>query len=203
MDLKQNDRLRKALAQEAAKIIATEGVRDYQQAKRKACERIGNSHHGSLPSNFEIERAVCSFQQTFLLDHEAILAMQRRTALNVMRKLCEYSPYLTGPVLEGTANSSSVISIHVSSDAVEEVVDVLQQDVLDLKIEERRLKLGKEATYLPTLVFFYQESEIAVTVFSLRQQHQIPKSKIKNRSLERTNLKGLEKLLRQVNETRD
>ena len=195
MDLKQNDRLRKALAQEAAKIIATEGVRDYQQAKRKACERIGNSDHGSLPSNIEIERAVTSFQRTFLQDHEAILLHLRSTALEIMHWLQEYSPYLVGPVLEGTASINTTISIHASSDVVEEVASLIECKGVEFKIEERRLKLGKEASYFPAIVFFYQECEIEVTVFTLRQQHQIPKSKIKNRSLQRINIKSLEKLL--------
>ena len=66
MELKKNDRLREALALEAARIIATEGIQDYQQAKRKASERIGNSNHGSLPSNYEIEQAVSSFSHTFI-----------------------------------------------------------------------------------------------------------------------------------------
>ncbi len=195
MEHKKNDRLRKMLAHEAAKIIATEGVCDFQQAKRKACERIGNSNRGSLPSNSEIEQAVCSFQHTFLLDHDAILAQQRKTALTIMRWLREYSPYLVGPVLEGTAHANTAITIHVSSDVVEEVVEIIERNDIDLKIEERRLKFGKETAYLPTIVFFFQENEIAVTIFTLRQQHQVPKSKIKNRSLQRMNLKNLENLL--------
>lgn len=54
MGLKQNGLLREALASEAAQIITTEGIQDFQQAKREASERIGNSDYGSLPSNYEI-----------------------------------------------------------------------------------------------------------------------------------------------------
>ena len=195
MELKKNDRLREALAQEAAKIIATEGVRDYQLAKRKACERIGNSNHGSLPSNFEIEQAVSTFHKTFLLDHDVILAELRKTALIIMRWLQDYSPYLVGPVLEGIANADTPISIHVSSDVIEEVLDVLQRYDVDLRIEEQRIKLGKESNFMPTILFYYEHCEVAVTIFTLRQQHQLPKSKTTNRGIQRANIKSVETLL--------
>ena len=197
MDLKKNDRLREALAQEAAKIIATEGVRDYQQAKRKACERLGNSNHGSLPSNFEIERAVSSFQNTFLLNHDVILSELRKIALIVMHWLRDYSPYLVGSVLEGSASANTPISIHVSSDVIEEVLNVLKDYDVDTKIEEQRIKLGKESILLPTILFCYEHCEVVVTVFTLRQQHQLPKSKTTNRGIQRANIKNVEKLINQ------
>ncbi len=195
MDPNKNDRLRQALAMEAAKIIATEGVRDYQQAKRKACERMGNSIHGSLPSNIEIENAISAFQHIFLSNHDEIILELRKTALVIMRCLQEFSPCLVGPVLEGTANADTPISIHVYSDVIEEVAETLEQQVIDLKIEEQRLKLGKEFIFKPTIVFYYNEHELSVTIFSLRQQHQRVKSKIKNSSMQKINLKNLEKLI--------
>ncbi len=198
MAVRKHDRLREVLAQEAAKIIATEGIRDYQHAKRKACERIGNSHYGSLPSNFEIERAISSFHNTFLLNHDAILRELRSIALTIMHWLTEFSPYLVGPVLDGTANASTPISIHVYCDAIEEVVEVLQQQDIDSRVEERRFKLSNNFIYLPTLIFCYQDCDLAVTIFTLRQQHQHPKSKSQNRSMQRMCIKALTNLIRQT-----
>lgn len=198
MAVRKHDRLRDVLAQEAAKIIATEGVRDYQQAKRKACERIGNSHYGSLPSNFEIERAISSFHKTFLLNHDVILKDLRNIALTIMKWFAQFSPYLVGPVLDGTANASTPISIHVSCDAVEEVVEIVQSREIDSRIEERRFKLSNDFYYLPTLIFCYQDCELAVTIFTLRQQHQHPKSKSQNRTMQRMNINALVNLLKQT-----
>ena len=59
------DRLRQALANETAKIITIEGVKDFHRAKIKASERLGNSQHGSLPSNFEIEQAIIFVSKYF------------------------------------------------------------------------------------------------------------------------------------------
>jgi len=192
---RQTDRLRQALAQETAKIISAEGVRDFHRAKIKASERLGNSQHGSLPSNFEIEQAITSFQQTFSPNYQQKLTSERQAALKVMEWLQEFSPFLVGPVLEGTAGINTPISIHVSSDTVEGIAEVLQNNNIEIKLAERSLKLNNETIFLPTVSFEYQENEIDVLVFNLRQQHQQPKSKSQNRSMQRINLKALKQLL--------
>jgi hypothetical protein len=192
---RQKDQLRQALAYEAAKIITEEGMRDFHRAKLKASERLGNSQHGSLPSNLEIEQAINAYQKTFILDHEKILTAQRRTALTVMQWLSSYRPFLVGPVLEGTVGVNTPISIHVSGETVESVIETLGDKSFDLKSSERRLKINNDFVFLPTVNFEYQDYEIEVLVFSLRQQYQQPKSKSQNRSMHKTNLKGLEDLL--------
>ncbi|MCI0516228.1 MAG: hypothetical protein L0Y45_00180, partial [Woeseiaceae bacterium] len=53
-----NDRARLVLAQEAARIIAEQGIADFRLAKTKAAERLGMRDHGSLPGNAEIDRAL-------------------------------------------------------------------------------------------------------------------------------------------------
>lgn len=191
----KTDRLRQALAHETAKIIVAEGVRDFHRAKIKASERLGNSQHGSLPSNFEIELAITSFKKTFIPDHQQKLTAERRTALSIMLWLQEYAPFLVGPVLQGTAGVNSPISIHASCDSVEEIIGILQNKKIQLKFPERRLKLNNEFVFLPTISFEYQDHDIEVLVFNLRQQHQLPKSKSQNRSMQRINLKGLKELL--------
>lgn len=189
------DQLRQALAREAAKIISQEGVNDFQRAKTKASERLGNSQHGSLPSNFEIEQAISAFQKTFILDYQQVLTAQRLIALTLMQCLSAYRPYLVGPVLEGTVGANTPISIHVSCDTVERVIETLGNKNFVLGFSERRLKINNDFVFLPTINFEYQDSEVEVLVFSLRQQYQQPKSKSQNRSMRKVNVKGLEELL--------
>lgn len=191
------------LAQAAARIIAAEGVRGYQQAKHKARERLGNSHYRSLPSNVEIEKAISSFHKIFLPDHAAILNELRCNALIVMGWLQDFSPYLVGEVLTGTANANTPVSIHVSCDTIETVIEVLQQQGLETRIEDRRFRLQGETVFLPTLIFSYGDCEINVTIFTLRQQHQRPKSKSQNRSMQRINMKSLQHLIRQTSDRPD
>lgn len=194
--IKSDDRLRGMLAQEAAKIIATEGIRDYQRAKNKASTRLGNSHRGALPSNFEIEQALTSFHNTFQPNHAEILFHLQNTALEILQKLDDdFSVFLVGPVLEGIANENSPISLHIYSDTVEDVIEILQIEFGKVEIEERRYKLNKEDVYCPTLTFIYKNCAIEISVFTLNQKSQIPKSKTLNRSIRRANLKTLTELL--------
>ena len=196
------DRLRQALANETAKIITTEGVKDFHRAKIKASERLGNSQYGSLPSNFEIEQAINSFQNTFLPEYKENITAQRRAALEVMQWLQLYRPFLAGSVLEGTSGVSHPISIHVASDTVESVVKAINYKNIKVESTERRLKLNNEFVNVPTISFEFQNFEVDVLVFTLRQQFQQPKSKSQNRSMQRVNIKGLQDLLHS-NDTQD
>ena len=195
MRRKKSDHLRQSLAHETAKIIIQEGVRDFHRAKLKASERLGNSQHGSLPSNFEIQQAINVFQNTFVPDQDQKILAERKIALVTMLWLEEFSPYLVGPVLEGTAGVNAPISIHVSSATVEKIVAVINSKNLRLKLAERRLKINNVFVFLPTVSFEYQNNEIEVVVFDLRQQHQQPKSKTQNRSMQRINVKSLRELI--------
>ena len=57
----RGDLLRRALAQEAARIIVDHGVDDYLVAKRKAAERMGVTDRAVLPKNTEIEEAIAEY----------------------------------------------------------------------------------------------------------------------------------------------
>ena len=195
MAVRKQDRLRATLAQEAARIIVSEGVHDYQKAKHKARERLHALQGVALPSNVEIESAIRSFTRTFLPDHGKILWRLRATALSVMNWLTPYSPYLTGPVLDGTAGTDTPISLQVSCDSTEEVLDVLEQRGMAVRIADRYFRQNRHYSSLPVLVFVYREHEIDITVFSLRHQHQPPKSKTCNRPAQRMNGKALAHLL--------
>ena len=59
------ENLRRALAQEAARVMAEHGVRDFLFAKRKAAERFGVVDGAVLPRNSEIEEALAEYQRLF------------------------------------------------------------------------------------------------------------------------------------------
>src|SRR5215472_14772431 len=111
----RGDNLRRALAQEAARIMAEHGIRDFLVAKRKAAERFGVTDGAAvLPKNTEIEAALAEYQRLFGGEsHVATLHAQRRAALRAMRYLREFEPRLVGPVLSGTATEHSEIQLHL------------------------------------------------------------------------------------------
>jgi len=76
-----DDRARRVLAQEAARIIVEQGIEDYRVAKIKAAERLGMSERGSLPGNAEIEKAVGEHLLLFGREsHIDLLRVLRRAA---------------------------------------------------------------------------------------------------------------------------
>jgi len=89
---------RHLVAEEAARLIYEEGMRDYRLAKLRAAEQLGVSAHGSSqPTNEEIEAAIHQRIQLFDADTQpALLRQHREVALEAMDFLQAYNPYLTG-----------------------------------------------------------------------------------------------------------
>ena len=105
-------RARQMLAQEAARIIVDQGVRDYRVAKTKAADRLGMGRRGSLPGNSEIEQAVNEHLLLFGGEsHADHLRAMRETALSAMQMLEQFTPRLVGPVLSGIADEYSTINL--------------------------------------------------------------------------------------------
>ncbi len=121
---------RRAIAVEAARIITHEGQRNYGAAKRKAAERIGIATTRHLPSNHEIEQELRTYQSLFIADHAITLRQLQEVALEVMAHFSDLRPRLVGPVLEGTADQFSSITLHVFRDQPDDMVRLL----LDLKV---------------------------------------------------------------------
>ena len=110
------EHLRRALAQEAARVMAEHGIRDFLFAKRKAAERFGVVDGSVLPRNTEIEEALREYQRLFGgEEHVESLYAQRQVAAEVMRRLQKFQPRLVGPVLHGTATEQDRKSTRLNS----------------------------------------------------------------------------------------
>ena len=139
-----SDRARQTLAQEAARIIVEQGIRDYRVAKIKAAERLGLNTRGALPGNAEIELAISEHHSLFGGEsHADFLQLMRETALAAMSLLDEFTPRLVGPVLQGTADENSAVNLHVFCDSPETVAMQLTDNGLRYRLYERRLKTSR------------------------------------------------------------
>src|ERR1700723_1784364 len=137
--------LRRALAQEAARIMAEHGIEDFRQAKRKAADRLGVNDVAVLPKNVEIVDALRAHQRLFGRDtHDHTLKEQRRIALDTMRILAEFQPRLVGSVLTGTATNYSDINLHLFADAAESGAMRLIEIGVPHQFYERRVKMDAE-----------------------------------------------------------
>jgi len=138
---RHNDRLRQEVAFEAARILATEGQRNYGQAKQKAAHRLGLSGRSGLPSNAEVEAELKRYQAMYggseLIDD---LAEKRRAALEAMKFFGRFRPKLVGPVLEGTSDQHSRISLHVFCETEDDVIAFLLSRNIRFEQETRRIR---------------------------------------------------------------
>jgi len=191
--------LRRALAQEAARIMAQQGIHDFLTAKRKAAERLTYTDLGSLPSNTEIEAALAEYQRLFHAGaHAASLQAQRRAALQAMRALALFEPRLVGPVLSGTATEHADIQLHLFADRPENVTLQLVERGVAHEITERRVRLDAERTRaFPGLRFEIANRCIDAIVFPCDGIRQAPASPVDGKPMRRADAAELEALLEQ------
>lgn len=188
------------LAQEAARIIVDQGIRDYRVAKIKAAERLGLSTRGSLPRNAEIERAISEHLLLFGREsHVDFLRLMREVALAAMEMLSCFTPRLVGPVLSGTADENSAVNLHVFADHAESVAMHLSDSGYSYRPYERRLKISRGKGATPNIFagfqFDYEATSIEATVFPVDGIRQSPISPIDGKPMKRADRKALEGLL--------
>jgi hypothetical protein len=179
------ENLRLALAQEAARVMAEHGIRDFLAAKRKAAERFGVLDGAVLPKNTEIEAALAQYQRLFVADaHAESLLSQRHVALEAMRCLAEYAPRLVGSVLSGTATAHADVQLHLFADSAEAVLLKLLDESIPHEVTARRVKMGAERVLeYPAVLFAIDEQTIEATVFPADGIRQAPVSPVDGRPM--------------------
>ncbi|MEI8362430.1 MAG: hypothetical protein WCG35_04325 [Betaproteobacteria bacterium] len=123
--------LRQLIAQQAARMMAEDGISDYAYAKKKAGRQVGTIDNSALPSNAEIEEELKLYNALFLSDEQPEnLLKLRKSALFTMQLLEKFNPHLTGAVLDGTAGLGSETHIHLFADSLKEVeMFLLNKDI--------------------------------------------------------------------------
>jgi hypothetical protein len=125
------DEQRQAIAQTAARFVS-EGLTDYRAAKLKAAHLLGYTDQNALPDNAEIEAALREHHHLFAGETQPVaLRALREAALRTMQWLTDFSPWISGPVLTGTANEFSAIELDlIGVDAKSFELFLLNEDVL-------------------------------------------------------------------------
>jgi hypothetical protein len=178
---------RARVAEEAARIMIEQGIRDYAQAKRKAAERLRLGSRGALPSNAMIEERLAARQRIFEAeDHGDRLATKRMVALEVMDALAEFEPRLVGTVLNGTATLNCAVELHAFSDEPELVSAVLANSGWDSRSVERRSRRSRSQTVrVPAYRFAIDAHDLVVEVHPSDGIRQAPLSPIDQRPMRR------------------
>jgi hypothetical protein len=196
----RSSNLRRALAQEAARIMAQQGIHDFLTAKRKAADRLGVTDASALPRNTEIEAALAEYQRLFDAGaHRRSLEAQRRAALHAMHWLSQFQPRLVGPVLSGTATEHADIQLHLFADRPESVALQLLDQGVAHEITERRVRLDAERIKaFPGLRFALENRRIEVTVFPRDGIRQAPASPVDGKPMRRADVSELQSLIDSV-----
>lgn len=187
------------IASEAARIMAEEGVKDFQTAKRKAAERLSLSQIRDLPGNDEVQLALSTHLKLF---HGSELARNtrrlRQVALDAMHFLASFEPRLVGSVLAGTVTPASEIQLHVCADSTEQVGLFLQEQRIPFELGEQRVRFGGDRyKKIPTYRFTAADAAIELYVFDRRGVRETPLSPVDGRPMQRAHLQEVQALLQE------
>ena len=159
--------LRAEIAAAAARMIAEDGA-DYGTAKRKAAKIIlGNQkvRGDILPDNAQIEAEVREYQSLFFGDEQAErLRHLRQLALEIMQSLSDFSPYLTGAVLNGTAGAHSDIHLQLFAESGKEVAVFLINQNIHYEVSEAP-HVRHPGRTVEVLSFFWQGEAVHLTLY--------------------------------------
>src|SRR5438874_13698174 len=192
-----NDKLRRQIALDAARLMYERVESEYYTAKRKAAKRLCRQQikPADLPSNAEIREQI----QVFARIHEGDrrtenLRDMRLEALRLMRLLRQFRPRLIGSVMTGHVRKGSDIDIHLFSDSVGLVTDRLAQEGYQHDVERKQVVKHGEARVF-THVHVPGRFNFELTVYPEDKAHYVFKSSITGKAIERASVRELEELL--------
>ncbi|WP_322015982.1 UDP-N-acetylmuramate--alanine ligase [Paraburkholderia sp. J12] len=152
-------RVREEIAIAAARMIAEDGL-DYATAKRKAARQVVGETRiegGWLPDNDQIEDEIREYQALFQGESQpAVLRRLREIALDWMKRLDAFQPFVTGAVLNGTAGEHSDIHLQIFCDNPKDVAIWLLNANVQYDVSETRHFAARG--YVETLSFIYKVS---------------------------------------------
>ncbi|WP_075793294.1 hypothetical protein [Massilia putida] len=166
-DLQQ---VRARIAATAARMIAQDGA-DYSTAKTKAARQVLGVDRPSpnyLPDNIQVEDEVRRYQTLFLGPAQAARVRHMRgAALDVMELLAEFRPYLTGPILNGTAGEHDEIHLQLFADSAKEVEIWLLNRNVNIEISETPHFKGGRHDPVETVSFMWQKEMVHAELYEM------------------------------------
>src|SRR2546429_5457936 len=190
-------KLRQAIALEAARLMYERVESEYFTAKRKAAKRLCRRgvKPEDLPSNAEIRDQIQVFARIHEGDKRTThLRDMRLEALRLMRLLRAFKPRLIGSVMTGHVRKGSDIDIHLFTDSIGLVTDLLEQHAYQFDVERKQVIKHGEARVF-THIHIFDRFNYELTVYSEDKAHYVFKSSITGKPIERASIRELEELL--------
>ncbi|MFZ3087567.1 MAG: hypothetical protein WA123_05835 [Methylotenera sp.] len=200
--------LRQLIAQQAARMMAEDGISDFSYAKKKAGRQLGAIDNNTLPSNAEVEQELKLYNALFLSEEQPEnLRNLRSNALFTMQMLERFNPHLTGAVLDGTAGLRTETHIHLFADSLKDVEMFLLNQQIPFDVNEKsyrimndgkRDKRGDSRKAVPVFTLETDTGLIRLSVFEVDDIRVATKRAAGGSSAERLNIEGVKSLLAQT-----
>lgn len=173
--------MRRLIAQQAARMMAEEGLADYSKAKRKAARQLGCDEDHGLPSNAEIEQELRLHHEIFHSDSQPQrLHLLRSEALHVMQLLERFNPHLAGAVLDGTAGRYADTEIHLFADSLKDVELFLLNKNIPYQADEKAYRISGEKQRLPVFLLDGAHGTIRLIIFATDDLRALPRNSTHN-----------------------
>ncbi len=205
MARENSDHIRQMIAQQAARMMAEDGINDFAYAKKKAGRQLGVSESSVLPSNAEIEDEIRLYHEIYNADEQPQeLEKLRKTALITMQLFEKFNPHLTGSVLDGTAGKFSQTNIHLFADSAKDVEMFLLNQQIPFESSEKSYRVSdkpskdKKEKVRKTVPVFTLETELGLqklSVFDVDDMRVAVKRTVDGSNAERADITDLQALL--------
>jgi len=192
----RHDGMRTRIAAAAARLMAEDGIDNFALAKRKAARQLGAADTESLPANDEVESALRDYRALYQAEeHPERIAELRRVALEAMRALERFSPYLTGPVLKGIAGPYAEIDLQLYPDSAKDVeLFLLERNIVFDTAETRRFS-GDRARAVSVFKLDWHGAPLRLSVFDPRDERIALKTSQAGRVIDRAGITEVGQLL--------
>ena len=192
----KQSQMRAHIAAAAARMMAEDGVDDFALAKRKAARQLGAQDLNALPRNEEVEAELRAYLALYQGDEqrERIDAL-RRIALAAMQELEHFRPYLSGPVLKGTAGRYADIDLQLFTDDLKSVEFLLLNRGIPYEVSEQRRFSGDEPRSVAVFKVDWDGVPVNLAVHAAKDERTALKNTPLGRPIERAALPAVAALL--------
>ena len=193
---RKQSQMRARIAAAAARLMAEDGIDDFALAKRKAARQLGASDTQSLPANDEVETELKAYQALYQGEEQrARIRELRAVALDAMRSLVVFNPYLAGAVLKGTAGRYADIDLQLFTDDQKAVEMFLVNQSLAYTVSEQRHYCGDEPRAVPVLTVEWRGVPLNLAVYASKDERSSLKATLSGRSIGRASLSTVSALV--------
>ena len=208
MARENSDHIRQMIAQQAARLMAEDGINDFAYAKKKAGKQLGVSEASVMPTNAEIEDEIRLYHEIYNADEQPLeLAKLRQAALMTMQLFERFNPHLTGSVLDGSAGKFSQINIHLFADSAKDVEMFLLNQQIPFESSEKSYRVSdkpskdKKEKVRKTVPVFTLETELGLqklSVFDVDDMRVAVKRVVDGSNAERLDIAGVQAILNAI-----